>query len=240
MKTADYYSYQTEARGFLKPEDVRRVLHYLAPVYKDIVLPWLPKNGNADLYEVACGPGIFLSWLREQGFEKARGSDNSEAQIRLAKQLGVPVEHADSVEELRRMRENSLDAVIAIDFIEHLPKNVLMEFFAETHRVLRPGGSLVLRAPNGDSPFVGKNLFNDITHVWAYTTIATRALLQMAEFTQIQFADESLSLIEGARWIKKPMVKWAQALVRRAIRFVAKEDVYFFSASIWVRALKNG
>ena len=43
-------------------------------------------------------------------------------------------------------------ALIAIDFIEHISKDDMMELLRHSRRVLSPGGRLVLRYPNGDSP----------------------------------------------------------------------------------------
>ena len=97
---------------------------------------------------------------------------------------------------------------------------------------------MILRAPNGDSPFAGRNLFNDITHVWAYTSIATRALLQMAGFGRVEFADESSAMIERHRWLKVPLMKCSQALLRFLIRAATRENIKYLSPSIYVAAWK--
>ena len=91
---------------------------------------------------------------------------------------------------------------------------------------------------NGDSPFAGRNLFNDITHVWAYTSIATRALLQMAGFGRVEFADESSAMIERHRWLKVPLMKCSQALLRFLIRAATRENIKYLSPSIYVAAWK--
>src|SRR5438874_13033 len=48
-------------------------------------------------------------------------------------------------------KDASFDAVFAFNLIEHLPHP--KEFFAEAHRVLRPGGALVLETPVRESLF---------------------------------------------------------------------------------------
>src|SRR5207249_4808144 len=114
-------------------------------------------------------------------------SYSSAPQIELARAACVTVVEADSLTELEQQSDSELDCLIGIDFIEHLPKDTLVHFFSLAFRKLKRDGCLILRAPNGDSPFVGRNLFNDITHVWAYTTVATRALLEMAGFKRMEF-----------------------------------------------------
>src|SRR5688500_19377563 len=96
----------------------------------------------------------------------------------------------------------SLSAIIAIDLVEHLGKDVFVEFLEQSKRVLRPGGSLILRLPNGDSPLVGLNLFNDITHVWTYTSNCLSSLARMVGFAATDFFDESTHALRDHRWIK--------------------------------------
>src|SRR5205814_282346 len=119
----------------------------------------------------------------------------------------------------------SLDCIIAIDFIEHLARDEVIEFLAQSNRALNAGGSLILRMPNGDSPLVGRNLYNDITHVWAYTCVAMDALLRMARYETVEFRDESVASIEGARWVKIPLMLVARSIVRLGIRAATAQDI---------------
>ena len=166
------------------------------------------------------------------------GSDSSVSQIDLARAAGLSAKLADSLIELQQQPAETWSCLIAIDFIEHLPKDVLIDFLAQAQRTLKPGGCLILRAPNGDSPFVGLNLFNDITHYWAYTTVATHALVKMAGFTSVEFRDESLASIQHHRWLKVPLMRFSRALLRGAIRSVIRERLEFLSPSIFVGARK--
>jgi 2-polyprenyl-3-methyl-5-hydroxy-6-metoxy-1,4-benzoquinol methylase len=210
----------------------------MAVTYDRLLLPWLPSDRKAEIYEVACGPGIILRYLRRHGYVQFSGSDSSASQIKLAQMTGLPAVLGDSIQEVKRRPAESWDCLIAIDFIEHLPKDVMLGFFAESHRTLKKDGCLILRAPNGDSPLVGRNLFNDITHVWGYTTVATRALLNMTGFRRIEFADESLAGILRHRWIKAPLMRCSQALLRILIQSATREQVEFFGPSIYVAAWK--
>lgn len=234
-----YYNYQAIARGLTSSEEVERLVELMSVSYKRLLPRWLPSNRNAQIYEVACGPGIMLRYLRRHGYTHLSGSDSAGSQIKLAQAAGLSVVLGDSIADLRNHPADRWDCLIGIDFIEHLPKDVMVAFFTEAHRTLAKNGCLILRAPNGDSPFVGRNLFNDITHFWAYTTVAMEALLKMTGFQRIEFADESLASIQKHRWIKGPLMKCSQALLRALIRSATREDIKYFHHSVYVAAWKN-
>jgi len=234
-----YYQYQATARGLTSVEAVEKLADSMELTYGRLLPRWLPANRQAEIYEVACGPGIMLRHLRRTGYTRLAGSDSAASQIELAQAAGLPVVLGDSLKDLKGQGARRWDCLIAIDFIEHLPKDVLVEFFFESHRTLKKGGCLILRAPNGDSPLVGRNLYNDITHYWAYTTVATEALLKMAGFQRVEFADESVASIQKHRWIKVPLMKWSQALLRAVIRSATREHIQYLNPSIYVAAWKT-
>jgi len=238
MNGSAYYAYQAKARGLNSPADVEIAARLMAPVYQRLLTKWLPQNRGASIYEVACGPGIMLRYLREAGYTNAAGSDSSDCQIELARAAGLNVRLADSIDEVSKAPESAWECLIAIDFIEHLPKDGVITFLAQAHRVLKRGGCLILRAPNGDSPFVGRNLFNDITHCWAYTSVATEALLKMAGFQRLEFADESIAMLQRHRWLKAPLMRLSQGLLRRLIRMATREDIRYFNPSLYICAWK--
>ena len=238
MNRHAYYDYQAEARGLKTPADVEELTTSMSPVYQRILPRWLPADRNAAIYEIACGPGIMLRYLKRHGYSNISGSDFSLCQIDLAKAAGLSVIRADSIHELESHTDSKWDCLIAIDFIEHLPKDVLLSFLGLAFRKLKPDGSLILRTPNGDSPFVGRHLFCDITHVWGYTTVAARALLEIAGFRKIDFLDESIPSLQVHRWLKAPVMKISQTLLRLLIRAATKENIRFFSPSIYIVAWK--
>jgi SAM-dependent methyltransferase len=234
MDLSAYYLYQARARGLNSVDDVMKVVAQNTVLYDQIVLPWLPQNRDAAVYEAACGPGIFLHWLRKRGYTNAMGSDSSDVQIVLARQGGLHVTLADSIGELRKCPAGSFDCLVGLDFYEHLPKETLLDFLCEAERVLRVGGRLILRGPNGDSPVLGRALYNDITHYWALTTIAFNATLMMVGFGRVEFKDDTLASIQTHRWIKVPLAWMAQQIYRSLIRLATRENIRCLSASMFL------
>jgi len=235
MNHLDYYKFQARARGMHSLDDVRRNAGEKSYLYDRIVRPWLPQDTSLPVAEVACGHGSFLHWLKGCGYTNVTGIDSSPEQIELARQVGVHVEQDDVNQWLARQPKNHFAAIMAIDLIEHLPKDDFMELLHASHAVLAPGGSLILRLPNGDSPLVGMNLFNDITHVWTYTPNALHSLSQMHGFSGAQFADEGLDAVRDHRWLKVPLAKMARFLLRATVRTVTRENVQFWSPHLWAR-----
>lgn len=235
MTHLDYYKFQAQARGMHSVDDVLRLARDRAYLYDRIVLPWLPADRTRPVAELACGHGTFLAWLHARGFQRIAGSDSSPVQIALARQLGggIAIEQADVNEWLARQPAGSWHAIAGIDLVEHLPKDEFMSLLAASRRALAPGGRLILRLPNGDSPLVGLNLFNDITHVWTYTSNCLRSLSQMHGFAAIHFTDESLDAIRDQRWLKVPLARLSQAVLGALFQAVAKERPASWSPHLW-------
>lgn len=148
------------------------------------VLRRLPQERSARILDVGCGQGMLVRFLLADGYEAVCGIDVSADQIDLARRLGTP--HVDQADLFGFADRNpqQYDAVVALDVIEHFDRADVQRVFDAFARLLRPGGILVLRTPNGASPYSGRYLFSDLTHGVIYTN---RSLEQVAAVTG--FAD---------------------------------------------------
>jgi len=61
------------------------------------------------------------------------------------------------------------DAVVAFDVLEHLPKELLLDYFKAINSRLKVEGRVIVRFPNGQSPFGTYAQHGDITHQTALT-----------------------------------------------------------------------
>lgn len=234
MNHLSYYQYQAKARGVTSIDDIRRIATERGYFYNRVVLPWLPSDRSSKLVEIACGHGSFLCWLRDRGYKETIGIDSSKEQIALAAQTGTSVELDDAIAWVAKQPDSSLDAIIAIDFAEHISKDDFMDFLQHCHRTLKPGGKIIMRLPNGDSPFVGMNLFNDITHVWTYTPNCLESLGRMIGFSRFSFDDEGTSCIRDHRWIKVPLSRISQYILKLLFVSAAKASPKLWSPHLWV------
>lgn len=106
----------------------------------------LPSGGR--LLDVACGPGTFISTL-PASFD-CIGLDIAKEQIDFARKRYTTANRTFALMEpgLLPVANDSFDAVTVVELIEHIPAREALRLIVECHRVLRPGGKLVVTTPN--------------------------------------------------------------------------------------------
>ena len=133
------------------------------------------------ILDLGCGEGITLEKLISMdGESHIAGLDIDPENIEICRNHGLPI-LAGSVFDLP-FSSDSLDTVVFSEVIEHLED--AERAIAEIHRVLKPGGSLIIVFPN-DPAFMFarivtgkiKEAFYDPGHVKQWTPRAIRRLL---------------------------------------------------------------
>ena len=115
--------------------------------------------------DVGCGRGEFLAICRERKIE-ARGFDTNERSVADLRQRGFDVTLSAIPECFAGMPDGSAGSILAAHVVEHLPVEALFALFAESARVLRSGGVLMIETPNAESLLVSASEFwRDPTHL---------------------------------------------------------------------------
>lgn len=96
---------------------------------------------GASVLDAPCGEGALVAALLQKGYN-ACGADIDPAAAPL---LGRAFRRADLTDPLP-WPADSFDAVLSIEGIEHLENR--LAYLRELHRVLKPGGTLILTTPN--------------------------------------------------------------------------------------------
>ncbi len=131
-----------------------------------LLTPHLPKQRLAAL-DLGAGQGELVEALVQLGFVHASGVELSSSQVQLAIGHGCQAVHqGDGCQALVNLPDASLDLVVCFDVFEHLSHDTCAHWFAQIHRVLKPGGRLIGHVPNGLSPFAGSVYWGDLTHLW--------------------------------------------------------------------------
>lgn len=117
-------------------------------------------SGRFDRYlELGFGNGQFMGFVRSQGGQVT----GIETQLELLDRA-----HAAGFDARRSIQEipanERFDLVAAFDVMEHVPQAKLTELIGEIMTRLNPGGIIVCRVPNGESPFGRMNQHGDLTH----------------------------------------------------------------------------
>jgi 2-polyprenyl-3-methyl-5-hydroxy-6-metoxy-1,4-benzoquinol methylase len=231
-----WYDFLSSARGITSAADVQRLTDHYAMGYRRLLGDVLPADKNSPIYDAGCGPGLTLNILKSLGYHNLEGTDLSSTSIAIASELGLNAIMADSIEDLASRPDHSFSRIFAVDLIEHLEKSTLIRFLEVTRTKLRTDGMLILRCPNGDSPIVGRHLFNDVTHIWTYTSTALAGILTLNGFKGTIFLDETQPFVESRRWLRTPILKAASALVRLIIKAATRENIEILAPSFWIIA----
>jgi len=171
---------------------------------------WFPSSRDARILDVGCGPGFLLRYFSQRGYTRLSGVDLSPEQISAARQYCSDVTLGNAIDYLQR-HPAGFDLILAIDIIEHLRKDEVLEFLAATHSALAPGGRLIVQTPNCASPWGIVQRHSDFTHEVGFTPGALAWLLRLMGYVSYEFR-ETGPIIRGA----KSFVRWVLWRMLRA------------------------
>jgi SAM-dependent methyltransferase len=104
------------------------------------------RGGN--VLDIGCGDGTLLYQLRDH-FDELIGLEYSPHRLESARRnlSGLAFRGlTGSAEDMKDVPSASIDVIVSADTIEHIPD--VYAAVGEMHRVLKPGGSLVINTPN--------------------------------------------------------------------------------------------
>jgi SAM-dependent methyltransferase len=158
-------------------------------------LPW---HGHGRLLDFGCGGGDFLVTMHRHGWEVTGIDTAEEAVARVRRETGLPVlegtlPHPD-------LEPASFDVITMWHALEHVPHPRVV--VREAHRLLAPGGRLVVAVPNIDSfafrtfgPYwFGLDLPRHLSHFAPWTL---QLLLEQCGFRLLE-----LKMVRRSAWLR--------------------------------------
>ncbi len=126
------------------------IWNYLLARKMDMVADAVDTRGKLDGdgrgLDLGCGLGMQVRAMRERGY-RVVGIDTSHGLVTRARRAGEPVVTGSALS--LPFADGSLDFVYTIGVLHHLPDSAAqLAAVAEVHRVLRPGGRLVVHETN--------------------------------------------------------------------------------------------
>lgn len=114
--------------------------------------------------DVGCGRGEWLQVVCSEGID-GYGVDLDAGMLEACREQGLAVEQGDALAWLAAQPDASLALITAFHVVEHLPFDSVQQLVDEAHRVLQPGGLLIMETPNPENLSVGAHTFYlDPTH----------------------------------------------------------------------------
>ena len=107
----------------------------------ETVLEMVGTSTQKTIVDIPAGSGAFVQRLKDHGFKNIKALDIENI---------LEIEHEDFVEadmtKTLPLSENSCDTLVCIDGIEHISRQ--FDFVSEAHRILKPGGEIIISTPN--------------------------------------------------------------------------------------------
>jgi ubiquinone/menaquinone biosynthesis C-methylase UbiE len=119
----------------------------------DVVCDWLHPAGKRIL-DVGCGDGGLTRALAGAGAH-AIGIDTSAAALETARRAAQVADeaYAEGAGECLPFAERSIDAVVYLNALHHVPSGSIVQAVAEAARVLRRGGALLVIEPLAEGDY---------------------------------------------------------------------------------------
>lgn len=150
---------------------------YFERAFRDVALR------GCKVFEVGFGAGRFMAWAREQGAVVA-GCELIPELVRAGRERGYDT-RCGTVQQVIEPGSESFDVIAAFDVLEHVQPASLAPMLRFIAGALVPGGRVLVRVPNGESPFGRVWQHGDLTHV---NTLSKGKFAQIAQGVGLELA----------------------------------------------------
>ncbi|MFT5725602.1 MAG: 2-polyprenyl-3-methyl-5-hydroxy-6-metoxy-1,4-benzoquinol methylase [Bacteroidia bacterium] len=189
----------------------------------------VPADKSVQILDIGCGTGSLIKALNTLGYNNTYGVDLSEEQVKMASAFGIACIVQADVKDYLQDKAGVYDVIFAVDLIEHLGKDELVDFLKLVNRGLKPGGTVVFRTPNMDAPLSAVFAFADFTHEVFLNKSSAKQLLQSCGYQEVEIS-EGITFIENG-------VKEIIRKIGWAITQIGLKAMLFLSARTWDEVL---
>lgn len=169
------------------PENIEKGYTTLYKFYKYNYLKHIPQDRNANILVISCGPGYFVDMLNRNGYQHVLGIDSFKDKVELARNRQLNCQVADAFGHLEGVDDNTYDAVVCEQELNHLTKDEMIEFLKLVLAKIKPGGKLVSHSLNGANPITGAEaLAQNFDHYNTFTEYTLKQVLEYSGFQDIK------------------------------------------------------
>jgi SAM-dependent methyltransferase len=210
----------------------RLLPHHTAYFMAELKRTGIPSIATA--VEIGFGAGSFLTFCAKKNI-KCLGVELDSHQVDLARRIGFDVITAAEF-DAKVAGMPQVDLIVLFDVLEHIPKEQLVQALLRYGAMLKPGGCMLVRVPNGDSPFGLFNQHGDITHCMTIGSQMVPQLAILADMDLVFVGGEAWPVFCGSlKWMLHRMLQWpVRQLLDLAIRwcFYPKSKASFSSPNL--------
>jgi 2-polyprenyl-3-methyl-5-hydroxy-6-metoxy-1,4-benzoquinol methylase len=147
------------------------------------VTSWLPQTGKA--VDLGAGRGEMVKIMNDRGLD-AHGIDSNLSVVNDANKRGIEVKHQEIDDFLGSTQTSSLDAITAIQVVEHVDTPVLEGWLQQIFKLLKPNGVFIAETPNPHAIDAFKAFWIDTTHQRLYYPESLLHMAQAAGFSKAE------------------------------------------------------
>ncbi len=195
-----------------------------SPFASEAYLNELKRSGiekKSKTLEIGFGNGLFLDWAKENGFSVI-GLEIIEELVVRARERGHMVFHGHPF-VLVDSYGNSFDLICMFDVLEHVPMDEIPDYFRTAAQLLRLGGKMLMRIPNGKSPFSRHIQYGDMTHV----SVLSDSIIGQISAPYGFGAPRTRNAFRSAR-------SGTQSGLKKKLGYILRDLVEIFTAKIYI------
>jgi len=172
--------------------------------YRPFLAEVLQRAEPGPILDVGAGLGYLVEAAQRWGLV-CHGIEGSPEAVEMGRHRydGLNVRH-HRLSDRFPFEDSMFSVAVFNQVIEHLEPAVGKSALSEIHRVLKPGGMLLLYSP---SRYNEKERLEDPTHICMYSPSQLRRLATDSGFVAIEALDEPLALLGNTRLGRRAMTK---------------------------------
>ncbi|HEX5000807.1 MAG TPA: class I SAM-dependent methyltransferase [Terriglobia bacterium] len=172
------------------------------------------RDRNAAILDFGCGFGQLIADLQARGYTRVEGADVSPEAISHLRDRRVTVHDLTEETDFYESRGGAYDYVIMSHVLEHFPKDAIINQLKRIRQLLKPGGALLVMAPNAQAHTGAYWAYEDFTHHTLFTTGSLYFVLMAAGFRSVEFLDPDCTAD-----VRSPLKRAARKVLLRIYRF---------------------
>jgi cyclopropane fatty-acyl-phospholipid synthase-like methyltransferase len=167
-------------------ESIKKWYEDSLDIYDKNFMTYIDSLENKAILELGCGMGGLSYYLKKKGVINYLGIDNSEEQLSICRKFVTDKVLNDDVFSFLKNNSKTYDLIILFDLIEHLKRDIIIEFVKLLYNSLNIDGQIILRTPNMGNLFGLRSRYIDFTHEVGFTEESIKQVFAQSEFSKVQ------------------------------------------------------